>query len=249
MSSNTVILTRSKEGNADLSARLRDVGLSSVAVDTMSFSPPPDWSRIDALLTRLKSFDWLMLTSAIGVRFFTRRADHLGLKLPWSGKPLIAAVGPKTASALADRGLKTSFVPGSFRTSALAEGVPLSQGLRILLLRADIAGKGLADRLKERGFSVESAPIYSTAATRTGKPLGLGDARFIVFASPSAVKGLCSQLSLDELSKLRMAKAVCIGPVTEAAARERGFTNTVVPKSFTLDSVVQELAALSRSEM
>jgi uroporphyrinogen III methyltransferase / synthase len=246
LGSDTVILTRSKEGNAELSARLKELGLSPVAVDTLSFSPPSDWSRVDASLSRLKSFDWLVLTSATGARYFAGRANHLGLPIPWPKKPYIAAVGPKTASAVAALGLKPKFVPTSFRTSSLADELPLGQGLRVLLLRADIADRGMVDRLEQRGFRVEASAIYSTATPRARGPRDLGDARFVVFASPSAVRGLCSRLSPEEISKLRRAKVVCIGPVTEAAAKELGFSDTVVPKVFTLDSVVQELVTLVR---
>lgn len=246
MGTKTVILTRSEEGNAELSARLRELGFSPVALDTLRFSPPADWSRVDSLLRRLVSFDWLVFTSATGVRFFGQRASHQGLSMPWRGKPKVAAVGPKTAAALATLGLKAEFLPGSFRTSAVAEELPTTLGKKVLLLRADIADKALVDRLKERGFVVEATSVYVSHTPRVRKPRNLGFARFVVFASPSAVKGLCSQLNPEELAKLQRAKAVCIGPVTEAAAKEHGFIDTVFPRVYTLEAVIGELARLGR---
>jgi uroporphyrinogen-III synthase len=246
MSSKRVVLTRSREGNAELAAKLEGLGFSPVAVDTLVFSPPSDWSQVDSLIGRLTSFDWLLLTSATGVRFFAQRANRQGLAVPWSGKPSIAAVGPKTASALAALGLKTEFVPSSYRISALANELPSTNGLRVLLLRADIADGDLVGRLQERGFDVEASPIYSTATSNATRPKNLLGARFVVFASPSAVRGFCSRLRPEELSELRKARALCIGPVTEAAAKEHGFTDTVLPPVYTLDAVVEELARLSR---
>ena len=245
----TVILTRSRGGNAELSARLREIGLSSVAVDSIAFLPPPDWSRVDALLNRLATFDWLVLTSATGVRFFLDRVAVLGLRVPWLGKPAIAAVGPKTASALGAAGLTVKFVPSSFRTLALGDELPAGSGTRALVLRADIANEGLVERLRERGFEVGTAALYTTAAPKFEEPKDLGDASFIVFASPSAVRGFCSKVSPGELARLRSSKAVCIGPVTEAAAKEHGFSDTVTPSVYTLDAVVDVLARLNRSDI
>jgi uroporphyrinogen-III synthase len=244
--SKRVVLTRSREGNAELSSRLAGLGFSPIEIDTLVFSPPSDWSQVDALIGRLASFDWLLLTSATGVRFFAQRARRLNLRMPWSGKPNIAAVGPKTASALAALGLKTDFVPSSYRISALADELPSTGGLRVLLLRADIADGGLFDRLQERGFDVEASSIYSTSTSKGDRPQNLHDADFVVFASPSAVRGLCSRLRPEELSELRKAKALCIGPVTESAAKEHGFSDTFLPPVYTLDAVLAELARLSR---
>ena len=246
MRSKTVILTRSREGNAELSTRLREIGFSPLSVDSLAFSPPADWSQVDAFLKRLATFDWLVLTSTTGVRFFLDRVAKLGLRAPWVGKPATAAVGPKTAAALEAAGLTVEFVPSSFRTLALGEELPVEYGNRALVLRADVANEGLVEKLRERGFQVGTATLYITAAPKIEELNGFGDASFIVFASPSAVRGFCSKMRPEELARLRSSKAVCIGPVTEAAAKEHGFGNTVTPPVNTLDAGVEELARLSR---
>jgi uroporphyrinogen-III synthase len=246
LNSSVVILTRSREGNEQLSSRLRQAGLSPVAIDTIKFGPPTDWFQVDDLLRRFASFDWLVLTSATGVRYFAERANLLLMRIPWDGKPMVAAVGPKTSSELARLGLEVRFVPSSYRTSTLASELPDNEGRRVLLLRADIADKALPEKLQERGFKVEAASIYSTTTPRISPPSSIDAARFIVFASPSAVRGLCAQLEGQRLEKLRSAKAVCIGPVTEAAAKEFGFSDTVTARNYTIDAVVDELLRLNR---
>ena len=224
---------------------MRGIGLSPVVVDSLAFSPPSDWSQVDALLGRLQSFDWLALTSATGVRFFVQRAAQLGLRLPWAGRPAVAAVGPKTSSALAAAGVAAKFVPSSYRTTALGDELPSDIGRSVLLLHADIAGESLVGRLRERGFRVAAAALYSTTVPRLERAQDIRDAGFIVFASPSAVRGLCSVVPPEELSGLRTATALCIGPVTEAAAKEHGFADTVTPPVATLDAVIELLARLS----
>lgn len=244
MTARKVIITRSREGNEELSSRLKRSGLDPVAVDTISFGPPHDWSRVDSLLRRLGFFDWVVFTSATGVRFFGERMRELSLKLPWGGKPRVAAVGPATSSRLTSLGIEPPFVPSSYLAKALADELPFENGSKVLLLRADIADRFLAERLQQRGFLVEEAPIYTTTMP-SRQNAEIGGASLVVFASPSAVRGLCSQVQEDTLETLRDSKAVCIGPVTEAAARENGFRHTVIPKSYTLDAVVAEVVRLS----
>lgn len=243
----SVVITRSQEGNEELARRLKLVGLDPITVDTISLAPPSDWKDVDRLLGNLRDFDWVVFTSSSGAEYFGTRMKALSLKLPWVGSPRVAAVGRQTARALSSLGVEPDFVPSSYTTATLGEELPAGKGDRVMLLRSDIADPRLADRLVERGFSVEEAAIYRTLPARGPSPK-IKDADLIVFASPSAVKSFCSLVAEDELRKLKGLRAVCIGPVTESAARESGFSNTTRPESFTLDAVVREITRLSQAD-
>jgi uroporphyrinogen III methyltransferase/synthase len=240
----SVVITRSQEGNEELARRLRLAGLDPIPVDTISLAPPSDWSEVDRALLNLWSFDWLVFTSSAGAEYFGSRTKELSLELPWDGKPRVAAVGKQTAMALSRLGVKADFVPSSFTAATLGEELPSGEGGRVLLLRSDAANPALEERLVERGFIVEKASIYRTVPVKSGAPRIKG-ADLIVFASPSAVKSFCSLATKEELRRLKKLRAVCIGPVTESAARESGFANTITPPSFTIDEVVKEITRLS----
>jgi len=240
-----VVITRSREGNEELARKLRLVGMDPIAIDTISIVPPSDWRDVDRALRDLKSFDWIVFTSSSGVEYFRKRTKVLSLKLPWEGKPRVAAVGERTAAALARLGVETDFVPSSFTSATLGEELPSSKGKKVLLLRSDAANPALEAKLLDRGFKVEKAAIYRTLPL-SGDASRARGADFIVFASPSAVKSFCSAVTEEELRRLRKLKAVCIGPVTETAAKENGFADTVTPQSFTTDAVVEEIRRLSR---
>lgn len=242
-----VVITRSREGNQELARKLKLAGLNPVPVDTFSLAPPRDWSKVDRLLSQLTTFDWIVFTSTSGAKYFGIRMKTLGLPIPWDGRPRVAAVGQQTAKALVELGIKTDFVPSSYVTRVLAEELPADQGAKVLLLRADIADRNLAQRLLERGFNVEDTTIYRTLTGRGPNPK-VAEADLIVFASPSAVKGFCALVSKDELRRLKRLRAVCIGPVTESAARAKGFVNTTLPDRYTLDAVVDEVARLSHRD-
>jgi uroporphyrinogen-III synthase len=240
-----VVITRSREGNEELSERLKLAGFNPIPVDTISLSPPEDWSKVDGLLHRLHSFDWLVFTSATGVEYFGMRMKILSMRLDWRGKPLVASVGRRTAERLAGFGVGPSFVPSSYLTRRLAEELPADRGNRVLLLRADIADPQLSERLRRRGFDVEEASIYKTSFADQKADDRLRDADLIVFASPSAVRGFCRIVSKNEMERLRRVRTICIGPVTETAAKENGFAKTITPKSYTLDAVVSEIVRLN----
>jgi uroporphyrinogen III methyltransferase / synthase len=249
-----VVITRSRKGNAELARRLTSLGFEPIPIDTIEFLPPEDWSSVDANLRRLAEFDWLLFTSATGVEFFAQRMRALSLALPWHGKPMVAAVGEKTGAALRREGIGVDFVPSAYLTRALAEQLPRDRGKDILMLRADIAEPDAVGTLEEGGFRVRDLAVYRTS------PLGgeeeasteraLGDAEAIVFASPSAVEAFARRFdpAATAMSSDRRPVVICIGPVTAAAAKERGFERVLTPETHTIESLLQCLALAAAGE-
>jgi uroporphyrinogen-III synthase len=244
-----VVITRSSKGNAALARSLRALGFEPVPIDTIEFLPPEDWSRVDSSLKRLGEFDWLLFTSPTGAEFFAQRMKALSLAVPWSGKPEVAAVGGKTSEALQMDGIKVGFVPSVFLTKALAEQLPRGRGKRLLVLRSDIGDPEVVAILEGDGFRVTDLTVYRTSsvAGEEGGAMGpaLRGADAIVFASPSAVEAFMSRLDPAATASALTKKvlAVCIGPVTAAAARGRGFEQIVTPETHTIESLVEALAS------
>jgi uroporphyrinogen-III synthase len=48
--------------------------------------------------------------------------------------------------------------------------------------------------------------------------------------------------------RLQRLRTICIGPVTAATAKENGFAKTIIPNSFTLDAVIDELVRLNQRD-
>ncbi|MDG7006219.1 MAG: uroporphyrinogen-III synthase [Nitrososphaerota archaeon] len=246
-----VVITRSRSGNEELAAKLRARGFEPVSVDTLEFAPPKDWSRVDAVLAGLGRYDWLVLTSPTGVGFFAERMRLLSLPLAWVGRPSVAAVGPSTGAALSRVGARVDFLPSKYTSKVLAEELPAGSGSDALLLRAASGDPGFLPALVARGFRVTDLPIYATSPlSGRGASRAMSGADAVVFASPSAVEAFAKALGPGDLdSAARRVLAVCIGPVTVAAAKERGFRRTVAPETHTIDGVLTclEQAAGERS--
>ena len=212
-----VLTTRSHEGHAMLAEKLRARGFEPISLDILSFKPAPDGSGLDERLRGLTDYGWLVLTSATGVETLLGRLRQLGLPGAWAGPPKVAAVGEETARALRSAGARVDFVPSSFLTEALGRELP-GRG-RVLLLRGRAADGSLGRMLARRGFEVDEVHIYETEYLPIDDRGKVDAAEAVVFGSPTAVEGLCSQLTAEEMARLARKTAACVGPVTAAAAR------------------------------
>jgi len=232
-----VVITRSHEGNAELARKLRSVGMEPVPLDLLSLLPIEDWSEVDRRLSKLRSYDWVLFTSPMGVRYFAERMRHLGFGPGWEAPPRVGAVGERTADALRSNGVRVDFVPKHFLSISL--GAEL-----VLLLRGDIGEKAILSRLAGRGFTTEDVAIYRTRGLRVADIGPIRDADVVIFGSPSAVEALCGSLPEGSLTEVTGKIAACIGPVTAGAARSHGFSHIVEPDANTFDSVVETIRRL-----
>lgn len=237
-----VLITRSREGNSSLAKKVREMGMTPLTFDALGFAPPRSWRGVDSVLTRLGDYDWVVFTSATGVRFVMERARKLGISF---GGVRLAAVGRGTAAALREYGEEPDFVPTQFATERLGLELP-REGKRVLLLRADIASGRLVKILQSRGFEVSQVKAYRTIEGGSGVRSEILDADVVAFASPSAVRSLCMYLGRGGLSILRRrAVAACIGPVTAEEARRAGFRLLQLPREYTLDGLLNTIRGAS----
>ena len=234
-----VMVTRPAGGLASLAGHLRAVGIEPAIVPAIEIEPVGPGGELDAAVRRLADHDWAVVTSANGVRAVGAAAERLGVAL---SEVRWAAVGERTARELSQRGVEGLWRPSVALGTAIAAELPLRSGDRVLVIRGSLADPRLPAGLRERGAEVREVVAYRTleapvpsrrllaAALRDG-PL---DA--VLFASGSAVRGLLSLAAwldaetkadgaaTDHLRRVMATPAICIGPETERAARDRGFS-------------------------
>ena len=193
----------------------------------------------------LDPYRWLVFTSANGVAaFFDRGVVPAGLDARALAGLRIAAIGPGTAAALAERGLRTDLLPERFVAESLLEAFPAPEpgGERVLLARAEKARDVLPAGLSERGYAVDVLAVYRTVAA-TPNPDVLervrrGEVDALTFTSSSTVANLC-----DLLGEVRSPQPLVasIGPVTSKTALERGLRVDVEAAEHTIDGLVDAL--------
>jgi uroporphyrinogen III methyltransferase/synthase len=259
LSGKTIAITRPAAQADAVMERLRALGAIPISTPTIAIVPPEDFSRLDAAVRNLSSYDWLLVTSVNGVRVVLERLDALGVDRSTLGSIKIGAIGPATARALQAGGGSAAFVPTTYTAEGiLAEIGPVS-GQRLLLPRAELARPTLAAGLRRLGGQVDEITAYRTVPgpgiNELTSLLRAGRLDAVTFTSSSTVRFLYEGLletsgtGSDMPAMLAHAAVICIGPVTAAAATALGLRVDVVADSYTIDGLVAAIAAFfSRPE-
>jgi len=246
-----ILVTRAAEQAAEFSEQLRQQGAVVLECPTIQLVPPEQWDAVDAAIQKLADFDWLILTSVNGVRFFFLRLQELGFATTVLQNSRVCAVGPKTAEALGNLGITPDLVPAQFTGEGVVaafQGIDL-RGRQVLFPKADGARDLIPQQLNDMGAAVADPVVY-----RNAMPQSLPDAArqaleqhrldVVIFSSPSTVRNLAVLAGGEKkLQKLLNGVVVAsIGPITSKACRELGLEVMVEPEQATLDDLLSELA-------
>lgn len=247
-----IVVTR-PAGEADGSARLLEaLGAEVLVAPTVEILPPDDFGPVDSAIDRLGEFDWLVFTSANGVRHFLGRLMTTGRDLRALGRVKLAAIGSATAEALAAFHLRADLVPASFRSEALADALRTQVcGGRVLLARADRGRTVLKDEL-ERVAHVEQVAVYrnvdaASLPARVVERIAEGTVDWITLTSPAIANRL--HALLPDVARAHLGSVVhlaSISPVTSAAARALGWTIAAEAEVYTWDGVVRAIVSGTR---
>jgi uroporphyrinogen-III synthase len=245
-----IVATRAEGQTEELIALLREAGATPIVFPTIGIAPLEDYTALDAALAHLPSYDWVIFTSANGVRHVCERMQARGLAPTALNACKVAAIGPATEALLRDNGVAVDLRPDEYVAEAIVATLLEREavaGGRFLLLRADVARAVLREELSARGASVDEIPVYRTvlgqpdpaayAALREGV-----DA--LTFTSSSTVRNYCMLLGDAALPLAARAVVACIGPITARTARECGLRVDVVAREYTVRGL---LAALTES--
>jgi uroporphyrinogen III methyltransferase/synthase len=228
-----VVVTRAREQASDLSRRLRDLGAFTVELPAIELVEPADEGEaLRAAAARVGEYDWVVFTSANAVRRFLPLVGDARR----FGSACIAAIGPGTAAALAERSLVADLVPPEFVAESVVGAFPDGPG-SVLLPRAAVARDVLPDGLRAKGWTVDVVEAYRTRAVEPSAEAlaAAATAHAITFTSSSTVTNyLASGAPVPGL-------VACIGPVTADTAREHGLTVDVVADPHTIDGLVEAL--------
>jgi uroporphyrinogen-III synthase len=178
-----------------------------------------DPSPLQRAMAQLHGGDWLVCTSANGVRAIARAAT------PLSPEVSVAAVGESTAQAFAEAGVRVDLLPGRHDAAGLVAELTARapmQGVRVCFPCAVDARPTLVDGLLAAGALVEPIVCYASRPDESGlrrlaDALGRGVVDLITLAAPSAVHAVATVMTPPDRCAV-----VVIGPVTSAAAFAAG---------------------------
>lgn len=244
-----VLVTRPRrglEGSDPLVVGLEAEGADVLWLPALEIVPPDDLAPLDAALRRLSSFQWVVFTSQNGVDAVAARLAALGLR--WGDAPRAAAVGRKTAAALARHGHgKVSLAPSATATALAVSLAAEAPGQRFLWPRAQVTPAALAADLRAAGAAevcevaaYQARPAGEDAST-VRKQLREGAIDAVVFASARSLDATLDALGGDDAASLRRIPRVCIGPVTASACLARGLGEPTVADDSSVEGLVHAI--------
>jgi uroporphyrinogen III methyltransferase/synthase len=242
----SLLVPRPAEQGRVTAAAIAARGASARLLPAIEIREPADPAPLGRAIAELRSYEWVLFTSANGVRHFTAALNRAGLDARAFANTKIGAIGPKTALALGSFGLRADVVAEEFVGEGLARAV-LARGIpkRVLLARALVARDALPELLREAGGQVDVVPVYETVSADSGQALRSHFERreidAILFTSSSTVNAVVDTLGSGAAEILSRVVVASIGPITSRTLTERGIRVDSEATTFTVDGLLDAL--------
>ena len=256
----TVVVTRPVAQAEALASPLENLGAEVLLAPTVRIVPVPLNAEIRAAIERLPEYQLVVFTSVNGVAEFLGRLRECGRSPDALAGTTVAAIGPRTAAALAAQGVMAGLVPEEFVAEGLLAALDVSgaaRGARVLLPRAREAREVLPDILRARGAVVDVLPVYdSEPVDELAIPFeSIAAADYLTFTAGSTARRF-AQLALRHLDATDAAGAgrplserlagvrICsIGPATSEVVRDLGLSVALEAAEHTIHGLVTAILA------
>jgi len=237
-----VVVTRARAQASGMAATLAALGADVVELPAIRIVPRIGSSEVRDAVSAIHSYALICLTSPNGVRLLFEALGAAGLDARGLANATVAAIGPGTAAALAERGIRADVVPERSIAEALVESLEAVDvaGRPVLVARAAEARDVLPEALRARRAKVDVVALYETVADQPD-PAAVEAARsadYVTFTSSSTVRNLTTAMGAAFPEGARVAS---IGPVTSEAAREAGLNVDVEAKRHDPEGLVEAL--------
>lgn len=244
MTPSHALLTRPRPQLDELERRVGALGLVAVGVPAFSFEAAGERIRPDAAW-RDASRRLLLFTSPRAVDF------GLGALAPGMVESAtVAAIGPATRHALAERGIDALVAPGdTFHSEALLAHLEHAvQPGSAVILAAPGGREALERGLAGLGWDVRLAPVYHRVFLSPDPEavarLHEADGLVSVWTSASALDHLLMNLPGTVCAKLREGVAIVVSSRLAKVAREHGISDVRQAAGPDNDALVDACAAL-----
>jgi len=250
-----ILLTRPRSQANALARRLESLGALVDEWPLIEIGPAPEPEKVRHALLRLGqgAFQWVVFTSANGVRATVEALGRLGADLRSFGGVKLAAIGPGTAQALAEFHLHADLIPDEFRSENLAESLlPRVRGQRVLLLRADRGREVLLERLAVVA-EVEQVAVYSQREIPdipavVAERLRQGEYDFIPLTSSNLARLFAARLEASMRAHIgTKTHLLALSPVTGATLRELGLPVAAEATEYTMTGLMEAILRLAES--
>ncbi len=250
LSGRRVAVTRAREQAPELSGKLTALGAEVVELPLITVTKHIEKDPLSDVMLELGGYDWIVFTSANGVRFFMEEFLRLFDDIRALGLLRFACIGDTTAAAVRGFHLKVECQPKVATAEALAEDLIATGSLdsaKVLVITGNLNRETIVVKLEEARAIVDCLQVYKTEKTDLSAEPAAADFRArgadaILFASSSAVQSFVDQAAALKLGKeAQRPLAGSIGPQTSETMKKVGMPIDFTAKTPSLDSLVEAL--------
>ena len=250
LSGHRIAVTRAREQTPELAGKLIALGAEVVELPLIRISKQIEKDPLADVMLELGGYDWIVFTSANGVRFFMEEFMRLFDDIRSLGLLRFACIGDTTAAAIRGFHLRIECQPKIATAEALAEDLVATGSLdsaKVLVITGNLNRDVIVTKLEEARAIVDCLQVYKTEKTDLSAEPVAADFRArgadaILFASSSAVQSFVDQAAALQLAKdARRPLAGSIGPQTSETMKKVGMPIDFTAKTPSLDSLVEAL--------
>ena len=226
-----IVVTRAREQAGQLTQMLTDQGAEVIELPFISVEQYFDGQRVSEVLAGIAVYEWIIFTSANGVKNFFDLFYKAYDDIRCLGPMRIAAVGAATAREIEKHKLKVDLVPKQANGDALAKELIENEGVesvQLLVITGNQNRENLIAHLEsDKGRAiVDTLPLYRTSKTDLGLEPSAENFRkegadAVLFTSSSTVKSFVEQhesLTLEPGARKPLFGS--IGPLTTKTLKE-----------------------------
>ena len=245
-----VAVTRAREQSPELSGKLSVLGAEVIELPLITVSAEIDKYALVDVFGELGGYDWIVFTSANGVRYFFEEFHRVFDDIRSLGLLRFAAVGDATAQEIAKHHLKIECQPKVATAEALADALIETGSLdsaKVVVITGNLNRDILVKKLEDARAIVDCLKVYQTDKTDLTNDPAAADFRAhgadaVLFASSSAVQSFTDQAAALRLAPTaKKPLAGSIGPQTSEAMKKVGLPIAFEAKTPSLDHLVEAL--------
>lgn len=247
-----IAITRTRDQNSELREKLETLGAEVLELPLITITKSVDKYSLVEILAELGSYDWIVFTSANGVRAFFEEYFKAYDEIRTLGLLRFACVGRATAKEIQRYKIKVECMPDTATGESLATALIATGSLdsaKVIVVTGNLNRDVLVRKLEAGNAIVDRLPLYKTEKTDLSQDPVAEDFRqkgadAILFASSSAVVSYHEQAANLELApSARKPLFGSIGPQTTEAMDALEWDVAFEAKKPSLDDLIEAMIA------
>ena len=246
-----IAITRTRTGNSALRTKLEHLGAEVLELPLITVVPDVNRQILVDIIAELGTYDWIVFTSANGVRIFFEHFLRAYDDIRALGLLRFAAVGDATIREIEKFKVRVECRPEVATADALADALIATDSLdsaKVVVVTGNLNREDLVKRLENEAQAiVDTLPLYKTEKMDLTEHPAAHDfhthgADAVLFLSSSAVEAFSSHPELMELGPEAKKPAIgSMGPQTSASLEALGLEVDFEADDPGLDQLVHAL--------